>query len=105
MSELNDLRVELGIVRSRLALAEQKEKEFYALLKDAILNRQEIFKKHRALIIREGELLGKVEKITSAKIKVRIEKKVDNVLDASLKNLSKAEKDQLLADLLATIPH
>jgi hypothetical protein len=105
MDELKQVRIDLGIIRSRLALAEQKEREFYALLKDAILARQEVSKKHKALLIREAELLGKVERVTNTKIKVRLEKKVDDVLTASLKSLTKAEKDQLLADLLATIPH
>jgi len=104
--ELKQLRISLATIRCQHAMAVQKEREFYALWKDSISCADSLKKAHTDLIIREAELLGKVEKIsTHAKIKVRLEGKVEDVLTASLKSLSKDEKDKLLADLLATIPH
>lgn len=101
-NELKELRIELGIIRSRLALANQKEREFYALFKDAANTRREIFNTHQELIIREAELLGKVQKVTTSK-KVRVEKKLD-VLKVALKTMTEEEKSQLVAVLLATAP-
>jgi len=102
--ELKQVRIDLGIIRTRLALAVQKEREFYAMWKDSTLSLEGIKKAHTSLIIREAELVGKVSKPSaSSKVKVKVEKAVDDMLTASLKSLSKEDREALIAGLMDSI--
>jgi len=103
--ELKSVRISLGTIRCQLSLLVQKEREFYSLWKDSMVHLESMKKVHTSLIIREAELLGKVSKVsTTAKVRVRVEKAVDDMLTTSLKSLSKEDREALISGLLKSLP-
>lgn len=101
MHQIHRLRRDWQIVRTRLALYTQMEREAEDMLKQATILKHETQRTLTELEIEEKELLGQVYVINPTRAKKeRVTKAVDLSLKDALKHLSPEDKEALVASLM-----